>query len=792
MKLAGPFLVLLSFSACQTEVRDLVSSSHSTSHGSPQSFLIALHRASSSRLPPAMHGAHTGLTGPVRLRGGAHSSSGDASKRKLVKAKRKFPPRNPSENSMSDPYPSKSQVDSSTQDSKNPFASIFPPAQTNFPATSIFSAFSSAVKSPNSTVFPNPFAAVPSASTGAAAAAGAGVSGGGGDVLPTGSSIQPPNIFSSFSQNVPGARSDAPPVFGFQPPSSHNFGPPSFNVFGDNNQQKTSVFPDAGQQLQPVPVQHQQTAPGPSDCLVQADEEEKSPTPPSFPFAAGKPIFEINRPDLPSFSFKESTGGSIKFDSLPFFNASQSFRVISQEWSEGEFLGLAKGGTANFGFIRPKGTSGPNIFVHKSNIHDEVQTGDVVKYQLAPHEPLSSKSPVGDKNEMKNDKLQAVNVRRADGSQEDAAAEVQPASSLQGSFPFPAQSSLPAPTPTSNTNFFPFPEVSNSTHAASQLPFFDFLAKSGSKEQQEQTNTPQQEKTSTQEEEKTTTRQQEQPKNDWRCTTCLVMNKDSVMRCVCCEAENHRQLVLNPNPPRHNFSQHLFLCRERTLPSQPPSNSNSNSSSSSSSEISCIVTDLPRAVDFLMTVVGLTMMRHEEFAQSVEKAQELISIARPVEPSQPRDLTEILIFSTSALSRLVDFQVPYLETPSGVVARVPGAALNVKILPARSRQLTPHISAIIIPTNNMTVAAGAKEQRAKELLPLSCVQGPEACNMTMTIFESPEGLEVAAVDKDSVLKMSALDHSAGERERGEERRKGKRRGKPRDSPLSTSHQNGLS
>eukprot|EP00960_Hanusia_phi_P036848 752560-Hanusia_phi.AAC.2 len=73
---------------------------------------------------------------------------------------------------------------------------------------------------------------------------------------------------------------------------------------------------------------------------------------------------------------------------------------------------------------------------------------------------------------------------------------------------------------------------------------------------------------------------------------------------------------------------------------------------------------------------------------------QLISIARQVEASQPRDLTEvsgqlllsssltscqILIFSTSALSRLVDLQVPYLETPSGVVARVPGTSLNVKV-----------------------------------------------------------------------------------------------------------------
>eukprot|EP00960_Hanusia_phi_P036849 752560-Hanusia_phi.AAC.3 len=73
----------------------------------------------------------------------------------------------------------------------------------------------------------------------------------------------------------------------------------------------------------------------------------------------------------------------------------------------------------------------------------------------------------------------------------------------------------------------------------------------------------------------------------------------------------------------------------------------------------------------------------------------------------------------------------------------------------------------------LQVAAGAKDGEAKELLPLSCVQGPSSCNVTMTILESPEGLEIAAVDKDAVLRLSTRDPAAGE---GEGRRRKRGRG----------------
>jgi len=70
------------------------------------------------------------------------------------------------------------------------------------------------------------------------------------------------------------------------------------------------------------------------------------------------------------------------------------------ETHDGEFLGLAKGGGANFGFIKPAAPAGGgggsgNIFVHKSNIKhvvgtDELGAGQPVRYRLAPHEAPSS------------------------------------------------------------------------------------------------------------------------------------------------------------------------------------------------------------------------------------------------------------------------------------------------------------------------------------------------------------------------------------------------------------------
>ncbi len=53
----------------------------------------------------------------------------------------------------------------------------------------------------------------------------------------------------------------------------------------------------------------------------------------------------------------------------------------------GTFLGLSKGGTANFGFIKPE-TDGQNVFVHGSNLAEDLQAGQIVDYELAPHEQV--------------------------------------------------------------------------------------------------------------------------------------------------------------------------------------------------------------------------------------------------------------------------------------------------------------------------------------------------------------------------------------------------------------------
>ncbi len=53
----------------------------------------------------------------------------------------------------------------------------------------------------------------------------------------------------------------------------------------------------------------------------------------------------------------------------------------------GTFLGLSKGGTANFGFIKPE-SEGQNVFVHSSNLAENLQSGQMVEYELAPHEQV--------------------------------------------------------------------------------------------------------------------------------------------------------------------------------------------------------------------------------------------------------------------------------------------------------------------------------------------------------------------------------------------------------------------
>ena len=87
----------------------------------------------------------------------------------------------------------------------------------------------------------------------------------------------------------------------------------------------------------------------------------------------------------------------------------------------GEFLGLAKGGVANFGFIKPADAAGGaggggNIFVHKSNIKmgragdAELSVGQRVRYRLAPHEAPSSFGGMPSAQ-----RVQAVEVEADDG-----------------------------------------------------------------------------------------------------------------------------------------------------------------------------------------------------------------------------------------------------------------------------------------------------------------------------------------------------------------------------------------
>lgn len=80
-------------------------------------------------------------------------------------------------------------------------------------------------------------------------------------------------------------------------------------------------------------------------------------------------------------------------------------------YKKGTFLGLSKGGSANFGFIRPSDGDGTdNVFVHGSNLPEGLEAGAPVEYCLALHEQVGAglgAAGVGAGEERK----QAVNVR---------------------------------------------------------------------------------------------------------------------------------------------------------------------------------------------------------------------------------------------------------------------------------------------------------------------------------------------------------------------------------------------
>lgn len=66
---------------------------------------------------------------------------------------------------------------------------------------------------------------------------------------------------------------------------------------------------------------------------------------------------------------------------------SDAFKHSAGVRHRGTFLGLSKGGTANFGFIKPE-AEGQNVFVHGSNLAEDLQAGQTVDYELAPHEQV--------------------------------------------------------------------------------------------------------------------------------------------------------------------------------------------------------------------------------------------------------------------------------------------------------------------------------------------------------------------------------------------------------------------
>lgn len=153
-------------------------------------------------------------------------------------------------------------------------------------------------------------------------------------------------------------------------------------------------------------------------------------------FPASKPPFDLSQPSGMAGGFGGIGGTSASPFSLPSANATSpspttmfgisnsaaeqqgSFGLSgaeagadSKQHYKGTFLGLSKGGSANFGFIRPSDGDGTdNVFVHGSNLPEGLEAGAQVQYSLALHEQPGAgggSAGVGAGEERK----QAVNVR---------------------------------------------------------------------------------------------------------------------------------------------------------------------------------------------------------------------------------------------------------------------------------------------------------------------------------------------------------------------------------------------
>ena len=107
---------------------------------------------------------------------------------------------------------------------------------------------------------------------------------------------------------------------------------------------------------------------------------------PASPLPAGGASFPASAPPAAAWS---PFGGAAPSASAPGAPAGPGAGA-----QRGVFLGLSKGGSANFGFITPDSAGMANVFVHRTNLPDGLCAGDRVRRNpSAPPRILSTPSP---------------------------------------------------------------------------------------------------------------------------------------------------------------------------------------------------------------------------------------------------------------------------------------------------------------------------------------------------------------------------------------------------------------
>jgi len=205
------------------------------------------------------------------------------------------------------------------------------------------------------------------------------------------------------------------------------------------------------------------------------------------------------------------------------------------EVRHGEFLGLAKGGLANFGFIKPAvadagGDASGNIFVHKSNIKytkdgGDLQTGQRVTYRLAPHGAPSGRAGMTEGGDASRVQAVEVEVHEESGGNDKAAAPAAGPANAGG------LSAISAGTVSSKQWRCTVCMVANDADK-SKCVCCEANRPADAPDTQLATGGA----TTAEASERKLAPATAAHAAEWRCETCMVMNTAKATTCVCCEA----------------------------------------------------------------------------------------------------------------------------------------------------------------------------------------------------------------------------------------------------------------